>query len=823
MTNPMVEPIYLTTSPSTDKIPLTGRVLIFGAGKMIHERNCFSFDGCSEVVLYDPYNKDWEDLGFIPDGVIRTKLEARSFTEILTEEPFDRILALFSLHYESQWLFALEHIFNSLKEDGIIYFAEDRGFRAILDGNFKIIDNINEIFSDVGVAIPETVKKQVQEIFKNRNTDRLSIPWYPDISASNYSLVFKILSFIGEAGENKIFNFSEKINLKNNLQKFLPWRENFCNPELTKKIAETIHTILQKEDEDITVIEKIYIYEFTKKRGFPDIKNEQCLDSKSIWDIVAYNACNNIAKVVIPSDSKRGDDRKNYLRSVLGVTYLNIFKHFKSTKGAEIILGVSGEIPNLIQSTRIKEDLPCATFNQDSYIDGCNITIKFDDDQFLTDFLDKVKSSGRKYNGDLLYEKLKNSEYAIDTVIYFWTSSNCDISIEGTINACQNNDLKQIFSSQEHGFITPDCFYIFEPIASNFESVDKYLITSSSVIYLQNIENHQEELSCLIYLIRGMLPILAGRSAFMEMWAAKIDSRTISTTREIINNMKDASESLSSIQNYITQLSGMFGDYASLWKKGELSFEVIVRELDRYFLIDPDLHTPSKHKTEQNRAAFYNKLLIDRESNFYEFRDAMRDLLNDLKKSDFWNERIVDKLFELWDIKNIKDINPIYLAKSLSKRELPGNWLYTLLIESKIDSTIIDRLKNQVNQFNSISLEVQNPQNHDAGKVLRFMVALQRLINVQEVVVKQETALTQEEFLLTLSILADYRGNDELQNFSDIIKGISDDSKVDIEGERSNIFAILIKGTGFGVKLQENTRQDHELNIKLSFKIRSLA
>jgi SAM-dependent methyltransferase len=304
MTNPMVEPIYLATSPSTDKIPLTGRVLIFGAGKMIHERNCFSFDKCSEVVLYDPYNKDWEDLEFIPDGVRLTKLDrARSFTEILTENPFDCILALFSLHYESQWLFALEHIFNLLKKDGFIYFAEDYGFRAILDGNFKFINNISEILPDFSLEKAEKVKKQAQKVFRDRNTDDLSIPWYPDISASNYSLVFKILSFMGEMGEKRVFDFSQKINLKNDLDKFLPWKQDFCNPVLTKEFAEITHTTLAKENEDITVTEKIHIHQLKKNRDFPDIKNERCLNSKSIWDIVAYHACNNIAKVVIPLDS----------------------------------------------------------------------------------------------------------------------------------------------------------------------------------------------------------------------------------------------------------------------------------------------------------------------------------------------------------------------------------------------------------------------------------------------------------------------------------------------------------------------------------------
>ena len=120
--NPMVEPQYV--NPQELNIPLKGNVLVFGSGQLTHEKLFFDLNSPTKLILYDPFQ---ETCG---NGISKY---SNKLDDALQEGPFDQVLCLFSLHYEPQWLFMLEKLFKALAINGEIIFAEDRGFRCILD------------------------------------------------------------------------------------------------------------------------------------------------------------------------------------------------------------------------------------------------------------------------------------------------------------------------------------------------------------------------------------------------------------------------------------------------------------------------------------------------------------------------------------------------------------------------------------------------------------------------------------------------------------------------------------------------------------------
>ena len=291
----MVEPHYDCDLPK-EKIRLSGRILVFGSGQLTHERRFFRFDKNADVVLYEPFpQRDSELL-----SVKKPPFCSNSLGKALAGRSFDAVLCLFSLHFEPQWLFTLEKILQKLKLHCAIYFAEDKGFRALLDNNSSLeVHQNNKPNQKVGEIISTA--------FRNRET-KVGAHWLPDISASDYGSVFEILSLVGERIEQQSHVLRRNYDAANEPNCYLPWNLD-ANPALTADFLAEFKASLPQSGK---VTEVVKITGFRKDRDLPNLHDVDSDLTRTVWHCISRRASERIGKVrALPPAEKPNEASKH--------------------------------------------------------------------------------------------------------------------------------------------------------------------------------------------------------------------------------------------------------------------------------------------------------------------------------------------------------------------------------------------------------------------------------------------------------------------------------------------------------------------------------
>ncbi len=210
--NPMIFPRY-KESPEIMKIRVETPALIFGCGAMVHEKLFLDFDDPKNIYLYDPDPIQLLDKTIIVQKVRRKII--KKWQSIPRDIHYKSIICFFSLHFVPNWLDKVWELHDLLEENGKLFFAEDKGFRALLDFNYNLIDK----------RIDQAIISEVWKKFTKRIEE--GFPWYPDISAGNMSQLREILSpfyqYDIHAGKKEFV--LEREYIKDEIPCYLPWDE----------------------------------------------------------------------------------------------------------------------------------------------------------------------------------------------------------------------------------------------------------------------------------------------------------------------------------------------------------------------------------------------------------------------------------------------------------------------------------------------------------------------------------------------------------------------------------------------------------------------
>jgi SAM-dependent methyltransferase len=384
--NPMVEPQYVGRKPKAD-IRLAGKILIFGSGGLTHERLFFNFDKAKKITLYDPAHRTEPSLF----GKKATYFD--DLDKALRGGPFDTVLSLFSLHYEPQWLSTLEKLWTKLRKGGTIYFAEDRGFRALLDNNSspEVLEHDLKNGNWSRAILPAFHQREVE----------IAAPWYPDISASDYGLVFEILCLSGSRTETIRGELNRQFNPPSEPQCYLPWRKE-TNPALTDDCLTTLKQALPKSG---TVREVVVVRGFRKERDFPNVHDVNSDLGRTVWHLVTRHAAEQITKVRVPPNAHHErETRDGFARAFLHTAYLNVFRHFRCVGTAEIVLGFHTKVGVEQAEDGLKFDphLPPCQFSTS----GRMLRLDFDPPPFLKKYmLSRQSNTETKYLAHELCER----------------------------------------------------------------------------------------------------------------------------------------------------------------------------------------------------------------------------------------------------------------------------------------------------------------------------------------------------------------------------------------------------------------------------------
>mgnify|MGYP000145909128 CR=1 FL=1 len=131
-------------------------------------------------------------------------LEEYSFPRDLNEEKFDIILSILTLHHLKNWRLVLLTLIKYLNKDGIfVIFEWTKGIK-LRDGNFVREDGTIEDFSDIDPSIVNFW----EEFYAQRKQYHA---WCPEICASNYVMVKKVLRKLPSIKEESIeFEWDEQ-------------------------------------------------------------------------------------------------------------------------------------------------------------------------------------------------------------------------------------------------------------------------------------------------------------------------------------------------------------------------------------------------------------------------------------------------------------------------------------------------------------------------------------------------------------------------------------------------------------------------------------
>ncbi|MGJ3242206.1 MAG: hypothetical protein ACFE0O_04505 [Opitutales bacterium] len=371
MSNWMIEPNY-TKKPELTKIELTGRVLVFGSGKLTHEDIFFDFSSAENINCFDPIYQTTSEQ---PTGRGEKWLFYSMLDDAINGGNFDHVVAFFSLHYEPAWIQTLTRLLSSLKPQGIFYFAEDSGFRAVLDGT--IIGNYQHPEAD-----------HIRDVFKKRHRlggkNNYGTPWLPDIRASNYRQLGTMLDIYGFSKTSEPISglFQRQLgnkNLREEAAPYLPWRSGE-NWESGLNLLE--NTAIEENVEEIVLVHQY------RRSNITEMPATLLCDSsiaEVVRSLVFKQTANAIGKLdlVLPTDKVRVDDDrsvysqlKSFGCSWLSILYQHLARHIPEIEAIQLIfqrVGDHEDMAEALSSYEFEGGDPFLTCNQTrSYLEAWN-------------------------------------------------------------------------------------------------------------------------------------------------------------------------------------------------------------------------------------------------------------------------------------------------------------------------------------------------------------------------------------------------------------------------------------------------------------------
>lgn len=209
--HPAVNPVYVE-GQSQKKFSVTTPALVYGCGNLIHEKIFLRFVG-DDITLYDP-----DIFKTVHDPLKIGKKQCsvyRNWGDITKQKKqFKSIVCFFSLHYIPNWIDRLWELHQLLEIGGYFYFAEDKGFRALLDNSYNPTSRL----------VDPVVFEKIWGMHVHRK--EAGAPWYPDISAGNINQVREILApYYDYNSDSDLLErlLVRKVSENEILNHYLPW------------------------------------------------------------------------------------------------------------------------------------------------------------------------------------------------------------------------------------------------------------------------------------------------------------------------------------------------------------------------------------------------------------------------------------------------------------------------------------------------------------------------------------------------------------------------------------------------------------------------
>ena len=318
-----------------------------------------------------------------------------------------------------------------LKSGGSLFFCEDKGFRALLDGSSENIDSISGI----------------SEAFASRITIQHASPWRPDLSASDASLLSEVLTPFGGTKPSVTFIGTRAIDTGAEPECYLPW-----NPERIDVASSLVHRIKASLAKLKCVKEEITLYEFRKSKDDTpfDLLNLGNPRTRLAWRAIGDRAARVLGELLISWQelNPRASDLP-FRKAVLFLLYQNLFRHFGLWKTVELIVGALSpeftltspsqkEVISDYQSTCVEPaDHPRFWSARDRK------------GQYLKDYENNLIQLGVGWVGEQLYKLSEGG-------VYCWTQEDhIPEQPESWLLVSSDAKLRWEFKKRE----TPDCIY----------------------------------------------------------------------------------------------------------------------------------------------------------------------------------------------------------------------------------------------------------------------------------------------------------------------------------------------------------------------------
>lgn len=610
-------------------LPLQGKGLAFGSGQLLHEDAFFDFKQVQRLTTYDPEVTTEPKLDH---GHYEHLTALRQLDERIENESLDFVLCLFSLHYEPQWLNALHVVVAKLKKGGSLFLAEDRGFRAILDNS----DGIH--------STPQWLRDPIRRAFLNRVRPDNAAPWFPDISASDYGLVKRILVGFGSLSTPRTLSLKRKIDTTREPGCYLPWNEQRCTT--LGDSAKELEAILKNVSDPVA--EEITLNEWKKERDLPQPWNLSQPCSTAIWDAIAHRAATQISRIVVPdasNDHVRSAIR--YRQAALQVLYFSLLRHFSCWKACELIIGAledSTLAPALAKAEQwtVLERLP---ENQSERFLAAKLNVP----QWLKDYAKKIEKGKMGWAGSSLYAKKQSG-------VYLWLDEACLCTPPSECVLISDDEkLAAEFKKRE----VPSCLYFLDALGSTHVSSPQAAdrMYGATVIYLEN--GSYEQLDALLYCLRAVRSILVGRSAFLELQLKQDAANKFAYIKAPLATVGASMEQLGNLAAAVEKIQGALDD--NFWHPGRAQLKMLEKGWDEYF-------AGERHEAFQADA-----------TSFKAKADTLRALQDEC--TNIWagsrNRPRVKTLLRYFDSSYVDSnlLAAAAFAKTISKGRFPGVWV----------------------------------------------------------------------------------------------------------------------------------------------------
>lgn len=670
---PMIEPTY-TSWPEGERIRLHGRILVFGAGQLLHEAMIFDFNDVESVLAYDPFVE--LDIARIPSPLKNKTTYQGSLDSVekeLAEAGFDTILCLFSLHYEPQWLKVLCALLNGLATGGKLYFSEDSGFRAALDGSPAALKDFPDI----------------QEVFRDRLTTASAAPWLPDISASDASLMREILELFGDTRLVQTFDAKRRTFRRLEPDCYLPW-----NNKRTQIAPDLVERVRKRIPSRSAVTEQILLYEFTKsgvhhhKIDLYDISDPR---SRMIWRALSDRTGRAVGRLIV--SQTEGEVRRNdypFRKAALAVLYQNALRHFSFWRAAELVVGaLNPEITREAEGEPGDYLISCLTPHEQPRFWGAS----YDKPAFLAIYETRLKSRGWRWVGEELYVRGRGG-------VFCWPGITGDLPDDDAwmvIREKEQGELFAEFSERD----TPPCVYVIDPLATTdpfLVSADNQLLYGAMIIYLES-ENHAsvaEELRCLLFVLETSRSIVVGRAGFLEM----------ELLRKVVRNSAAIQGPLNVLQKHqgaLREISGAVEALASRLSPGFRSpglpfMEEIQRFIRESTLFQGECHEPEQQPPEGLIPIAMDPCLLANQEGLRSELEA-----NGIERS------VTDRLFRPLTASWLYEHGPeaVAFAKTLTRPgAFPTSWVFAALNEDPTPDHCASYVRLQSESLNIIKMLV---------------------------------------------------------------------------------------------------------------------